>query len=148
MDMYLIVYLILVIAPLTTLIHELGHVSGSLIVKADYIQLTMGYGKRQITFNFNQIKFIFYPFYFIGGFTTSDRDKPYKNSEIIWVTILGPVFNAITAWISYYAFEFYPSDFLQLLFWFNIWMAIVNIIPFKINEKQTDGFTILKLMIK
>ncbi|WP_087971579.1 hypothetical protein [Oceanobacillus rekensis] len=146
MDIYLIAYLLFIIAPLTTLIHELGHVSGSFIVKADSIQLSMGYGKRQLILNFKQIKFTFYAFYFLGGNTWSNRAKPYKNSEMVWITILGPIFNAVSAWVSYCLNELYPSTFLHLLYWFNIWMAVVNIIPFKINGKQTDGLTILHLI--
>ena len=67
---------------------------------------------------------------------------------MVWITILGPLFNAISALLSFYLFQLYPSNFLGLLFWFNIWMAVVNIIPIKINGKQTDGLTILRLIRK
>jgi F0F1-type ATP synthase assembly protein I len=146
MDIYLIAYLIFIIAPLTTLIHELGHVSGSFIVKADSIRLSMGYGKKQLAVHLKQIKFTFYVFYFLGGYTSSNRVKPYKDSEIVWITILGPVFNVASALFSYHLYKLHPSHFLQLFLWFNIWMAVVNIIPFKINGKQTDGLTILHLI--
>ncbi|WP_249871909.1 site-2 protease family protein [Oceanobacillus saliphilus] len=148
MDSYLIANLIFVIAPLTTLIHELGHVSGSLALKADYVQLCMGIGKRKSVTTYRRVEFIVYPFFFIGGFTRSERNKPYLKSERIWITILGPIFNGISALVSYLLNEVYPSEFLQLFFWFNIWMSFVNIIPFKINGKQTDGFTILELIRK
>ncbi|WP_157087716.1 site-2 protease family protein [Oceanobacillus damuensis] len=146
--MHSVLYLIFIIAPLTTLIHELGHVSGSLAVNADYIQLSIGTGKRKMVLKRKRVEFNIYPAFFIGGITRSERAKPYNKTESVWITILGPTFNAITALISYLLFEVFPSEFLQLLFWFNMWMAIVNIIPFTINGKRTDGFTILELIRK
>ncbi|MBP2077811.1 site-2 protease family protein [Oceanobacillus polygoni] len=142
MSLYLFACLVLIIAPICTLIHELGHACGAKLVKADRIKLYLGIGKRQWTVALYDLELTFRSIYFVGGVTESKRDRPYKKSEIIWITFFGPMFNGVAATIIYIIHEVHPNSFLQLLFWFNVWMAVVNMIPFKFKGKQTDGFTI------
>ncbi|WP_339227924.1 site-2 protease family protein [Oceanobacillus sp. FSL K6-2867] len=148
MSLYLFACLILIIAPICTLIHELGHACGAKLAKADRIKLNLGIGKGHWTIAMNNLELTLRSIYFIGGVTESEREIPYKKSEIIWITFFGPMFNGVAATIIYIIYEVNPNSLLQLLFWFNVWMAVVNMIPFKIKGKQTDGFAILRLICR
>jgi len=148
MDILTIAYLFFLIAPISILIHELGHVSGAFIVKADHIRLSIGIGNKNKLLDFNRLQVIVHSVYFIGGVTQSKRNIPYTKVEIILITFLGPAFNVIAACICLFIYEIYPNRFWQLFLWFNAWMAIINSIPFKIKDRQTDGYTILDLIVR
>lgn len=141
-----IIYLVLIVAPISTFMHELGHALGAKFVKADQITLLIGVGKPLKTVTMRKIEFVIHKLFFTGGLTKSERKYPYKKIEMIWITALGPMMNAIIALFSYFLYLFYPNIFLYLLFLFNSWLSVVNIIPFKIKGNQTDGYTILQLL--
>jgi len=141
-----LLYLVLIVAPISTFLHELGHALGAKFVKADQITLLIGAGKPLKTITVRKIEFVIHNLFFIGGLTKSERKYPYKKIEMIWITALGPMMNAFIALLSYLLYLFYPNIFLYLLFMFNSWLALVNIIPFKIKGNQTDGYTILQLL--
>ncbi|WP_188453748.1 site-2 protease family protein [Virgibacillus oceani] len=147
MDTYLIAYLILLIAPVSTVIHELGHIIGAKLVKADSVTLSIGSGKSVCKFNIKRLHIRLHALYFIGGIAYSERSIPYKTGEIIWITLCGPVFNGIFAMLVSVLFDL-TNGFYQLLVLFNCWLAIVNIIPFRLKEKQSDGYTIIQTISK
>lgn len=148
MDILTIACLLFIIAPLSILIHEFGHVSGAFIVNADHIQLSIGMGSKKRLIDFNRLQLIVHSVYFIGGLTQSTRNIPYTKSEIILITFLGPAFNLIAACICLLVNEIYTHSFWQLFLYFNSWLAIVNSLPFKIKGRRTDGYTILELIVR
>jgi Zn-dependent protease len=143
MDIYVILWFVLLIAPICTILHEFGHVLGAKSMKADSITLSIGAGKSICGFSCNHIHNSIHTLFFLGGLAYSERNKPYKPAEIIWITLCGPVGNGVAATVFYGLFGF-TNVFVQLFILFNIWLAIVNMIPFKLKEKQTDGYTIVK----
>ncbi|WP_099158414.1 site-2 protease family protein [Virgibacillus ndiopensis] len=143
MDIYLIACLILFIAPISTIFHELGHIVGAKLVKAESVTLSIGTGNEVYNFNHKRIQIRLHALYFLGGVAYSERNIPYKSGEIIWITLCGPIFNGVVAILVSVLFDL-TNGFSQLLVLFNSWLAIVNIIPFKIKEKQSDGYTIIQ----
>lgn len=146
MDIYLLLFLLLIAAPISILLHEVGHACAARIINADLIIITIGRGKKLKTVCFKKLQIIIYNIYFLGGVAESKRNNPYQSLEIIWIAFSGPIFSGIVAFLFYMLNVLYPNNYLQLLFWFNVWLAVVNMIPFKINEKQTDGYMIIKLI--
>lgn len=146
MDIYLLLYLILIVAPLSIVLHEMGHAFAARIVNADLITVTIGKGKRFKRIGLKRTQIIVYSNFLLGGVAESIRNKPYNSFEVIWITIFGPILSGIIAFLFYILNEMYPNNYLQLFFWFNIWLAVVNIIPFKIKGKQTDGYMIIKVI--
>ncbi|MBY7143452.1 M50 family metallopeptidase [Virgibacillus sp. NKC19-3] len=144
MDIYVLLYLVFIVAPLSSLLHEAGHAAAARTVGADQITLSIGLGKRINTVIFANVHITFHAIFFLGGLAKSERVIPYKSWEIIWITIVGPCTNAFFAFLFYILYGMYPNDYLQLLFLFNMWLAFVNIIPFKIKEKCSDGYLILQ----
>jgi len=146
MNITLIIYLVLVAAPISTILHETGHALAAKYAKADKIILLIGIGEPFKILTISNIQLVIHKLFFIGGMVESIRKQPYNKKEKIRITISGPVTNAITAMLSYFLYLMWPSKFLYLFFMFNIWVAVVNIIPFKIKGKQTDGYTVLQLI--
>lgn len=144
MTLILIVYLLLVVSPIGMIIHESGHAFGAKLVKATHITLTIGLGKRIFTFVTRRIKINIHSFYFLGGYTKTSGCNPDTNKNLFWITLFGPISNGLFAVIFYYLNQIFVSPYINLLFLFNLWLAMVNIIPFKYKGKQSDGYILLR----
>lgn len=144
MNTILILYLILIVAPISNLIHEFGHMLGAKIAKADHVQVYIGRGKSIIKLPFQKTEIHFGTFFFTSGLTISQRKDDYHSIEIIIITILGPLLNAIIVFISYLLYNNVPSIFILLFLLYNAWLFITNIIPFKLGKKESDGYIIVK----
>lgn len=146
MDIYLLLFLILVVAPMGMFIHELGHVIGAKMVHSDHITLSIGLGKKIGTISLKTIDIHLHMLFFLGGYTRYERERTYQSIEFIWMSMLGPISSGLFAFICYLLHDVYPNDYIKILFLFNAWLMIVNIIPFKFRGKSSDGYTIVKLL--
>lgn len=148
MTIYLLFYLILIVGPFSILLHESGHAAAARVVKADRITVSIGYGKLLSSAVFERFQLNVHMAYFLGGFARSERGIPYKSSEMIWIAVSGPIANGLFTCLLYFIYVIYPNAYIQLLCLFNLWLTVINIIPFRIKEKQTDGYTILEELKK
>jgi hypothetical protein len=148
MDISLFLFLVVAAAPAGTIIHESGHLLGACIAKADHMSLSIGKGKRIFSFSLSSIHITIYAFFFLGGFAHSRRKMPYQRKEMIWITACGLLSSSLFAAFFYLMYNTYENSYLQLLFLFNGWLAVVNSIPFKINGKQSDGYAICRLILQ
>lgn len=146
MTIYLLFYLILIVGPLSILLHESGHAIAARVVKADCITVSLGYGKILSSTVIERFQLNIHMVFFLGGLARSERKIPYKSSEIIWITISGPIANGLFTCLLYFIYVIYPNEYVYLLCLFNLYLTVVNIIPFRIKGKQTDGYTILKVL--
>jgi len=146
MNINLLLYLLLLASPISILIHELGHAVAAIFLKSNSITISIGSGEKLFSVQLKQIKIVINRVYFIGGFTTNKRKAPFQSGELIWLTILGPVFNGIASCFIYLLMEPSSNAYIHLLMWFNIWLATANLLPFRIGEKQTDGYIILQIV--
>ncbi|QKY69240.1 site-2 protease family protein [Lentibacillus sp. CBA3610] len=148
MTIYLVVYLILFAAPFGTLIHEIGHVLGAKLVSADKITLTMGAGSTIFRFVWNKTDISIRVLFFLGGMAGSERRMPYQSTEQIIIAALGPVSSIIASGLCYGLYNVYPNSYLLILLLFNLWIAVLNIVPFRIKDKKSDGFVICQAIRK
>lgn len=148
MNILLVLYLIIIVAPIGTIVHEIGHVLGAKAVGAEKVTLTIGSGKKIGTLTFLNLVVSVHALFFIGGFVKGKRKKPYNNSQLILIAIGGPISNIIFGFLFYFFYLFTLNDYIKLLFLFNLWLAIVNIIPFKLGNKHSDGYTIWQIIRK
>ena len=142
MTVWFFLYILFIVAPISTFIHELGHVFGAKTVKAENITLSIGLGRKLMTIPFKRFQLTIHAFFFLGGFVRNKRSVPFDQWEIIRITIFGPLNNGLFAIIFYGIHQFLPNDYILVLLFFNLWLAIVNIIPFKLWGR--DGFIIFK----
>lgn len=143
MNVYVVLWLVFVIAPISTFLHEFGHVLGAKWLKADSIRLSIGHGKQIATFSWKQIHVSLRALFFLGGMAYNERNDPYNKIEVIFISICGPLSNAIAATVIFVlaGFSWIPVRFFIM---FNIWLLVINLIPFSIKGKQSDGYTIWK----
>ncbi|MBP1949514.1 site-2 protease family protein [Virgibacillus litoralis] len=148
MNISLLLYLLFVVAPIGTVLHEAGHVLGAKSLKADHVRLTIGSGTIVNTFIIRKVQVRIRAIFFLGGSASSERKNMYKPSELIWIALCGPLTNGFIALLLYILYMIYPSSYLLLLLLFNLWIAIINLVPFRFKEKQSDGYAIVKVLTK
>lgn len=145
----IILILVFIISPFSLLFHEIGHLVGASLMRSTSIQLTIGLGKTLWQTTFANIRIIIRRFFLVNSVTSTVRTTPFTIREKIVITIMGPSFSAMLTIITYIAYHvFVETEILYLFFLFNLWLVIINMIPFKIKQKQSDGYIVLSLLIK
>lgn len=148
MDVFFLLYLFFVLVPISTIIHETGHVIGAKLVKADHILLVLGKGDRDYTISMKRFQIIIRNVLIYSGLTQSERLKPYSRREIAFITFCGPFSNIVLFLFFLYLYSIYNSDYLLVSMLFNGWIGFVNAIPFKVKNKMSDGYIILQQLFK
>lgn len=140
--------LLFLVAPVSIVMHEIGHLLGAKIVKADYLNLSIGQGKRLFSFSGETFIITVHALYFLGGETKSKRKQPYKPLDILLITAGGPIVNLLLVFVFYVIYSVYPFKYILLLILFNLWLGLGNLIPFKIRGKCSDGYIIFKAILE
>ena len=140
-----ILFLLFIGAPISVLIHEFGHAIAASCVNAKHITIYLGSGRDLFAFRLGRLKLVVRLFYFVGGLTTNERSIHYSKRELLWITSFGSVLNGFVAIILFFLMMWVPNVYLSIMFWFNLWLAIGNLLPIRINDKKTDGYTILEI---
>jgi Zn-dependent protease len=146
MDIYLIIYLLFIAGPLSIILHEAGHTFAARTANADQMQLSIGIGKKIYGKYFGKLELTIHSLFFLGGFSASSRSTQFTSTEMIWITLMGPLTSALAAVAFYFIHLVFPSHYVLLFFLFNAWLAIVNLLPLKVGEKQSDGYKIIQLI--
>lgn len=144
MDGYIVVYLILFVAPLSALIHESGHMIGSILTGSNHVHLSIGHGREIASFSTEKLHISIHLCFFLSGQAISKRNRPYKTWELVFISICGPLNNVIFVFLFYIIYNSMPSKYILLLLFFNGWLALTNIIPYKVNKKQSDGYIVME----
>src|SRR5699024_11136899 len=144
----MVLILLFIVAPICTFLHEGGHMIGAFICRAETIKLTMGSWKKLFTRSFGKITMDVRLYFFISGQTESKRASRYKQKEAAIISLCGPLCNLIMVAVSLLTYRYYPSDFILLFLFYNSWLGIVNLIPFKIKSKLSDGYIVLRAIQK
>src|SRR5690625_1450741 len=141
MTIYLLAFLIVIVVPIGTFVHELGHGIVATFAKADSVTLYIGFGKRVKTMVFNRFTIHLHLVFFIGGLTESKRTPVYSAKEKALIAMGGPACNAILAVL--FIILFYPTNnpYIQVFILFQAWLMLINIIPYKRKGKNSDGYT-------
>lgn len=142
----IIIWFLLFIAPLTLFLHEFGHSVGAYLVQSDKIQLFIGIGKRIVFFRIGKISIHIHTFYMLGGQTASERSPYYTKAEQIIISLFGPLLNGIVGILGTFLFSTSNSSVLLFSNLFNIWLCVINLIPYRIGERQSDGYVVLKIL--
>ncbi len=143
----MILLVIFVLFPLATLLHELGHHLTARLTGIKETQIRVGIGPPILHINNRLLKLECRLFYFIGAHTFSGQIDETTSFNRFFITLNGPLVNAVTAgWL----WGFYGSDTsllgntLTLFAFINLWIAIGNLLPFKIRNRKSDGYIVLE----
>src|SRR5690625_395218 len=144
-SMWFVLDLLFVVAPLGTVAHEGGHALGARLAKADTVVLSIGLGKETLSYSFKKVHLKIHMLFIMGGYVQSERATSYTNGEKCLISFCGPLLNILCATGLFYM-QMYVVDhpFVALLCLFNVWLAFIIIIPFKICKKQSSISHIFK----
>lgn len=143
-----VLLLIFFIAPFSLLFHEIGHVTGATLMKASSTRLTLGVGKKIWQGQIQNIDIIIRRLFLVNSFTSTVRERPFLKKEKLIITLMGPAYNGVLAVILYGIYYiFLQSQLIYIFFLFNVWLVIINLLPFKIGQKESDGYTIYRLIL-
>ncbi|WLV23479.1 M50 family metallopeptidase [Aciduricibacillus chroicocephali] len=140
---------LLIAAPLSIMIHEAGHATVAYFCGADEIVISIGIGKKIAYLRFAGFSLII-RLYWISGGSTSGVEKPgLKHWQRAAVSLGGPMASGIMA-LLFYVIHVPVFQFTgELTFLFNLWIACINFLPFKIGNLESDGYSaISRLMAK
>lgn len=140
--MYDLLMVILVISPLSLLFHEAGHTLAANVLTSSNVKLHLGVGPRLFTWKHARGEIAINTFYFAGGMTISSQPDHAFGKVII--ALSGPLVNLSVAIFAL----FLPLSFhiIAWIVFFNLWLSFTNLIPFKIMGKESDGWTIVKVI--
>jgi Zn-dependent protease len=144
MDSLLLLYLVLVVAPISNLIHEIGHTVGARLAKADRVIIRIGKGKQIIKFVYPKLEIYVGLLYFTAGVTESKRAKDYTSFEKLYITFFGPFFNALVVFICYGIYQFTANELILVFLLYNSWLFLMNSVPFKLRDQKSDGYIMLR----
>lgn len=144
----LLLYLIFIVAPISNFAHEFGHAIGAKLAKANKIVVNVGRGKTLLNITCQKIEFQVRWLFFTSGSMFSKRSREYRSFEIIYITLFGPLCNAIIVFIFYMIYQEIPNTFIIIFLLYNGWLFLTNCIPFKIGKQYSDGFIIMKEIFK
>ena len=140
--------LIFFIAPVSLLFHEIGHAIGAKWMKVTTIHLTIGIGKTMWEGSLLNIQITIKKVFVFNSFTAMIGERPLQNKEKVFISLMGPIFSGILAFLLYLIYIAVPMSTIYLFYLFNLWLVVINLFPFKIGQKQSDGYTIYKLLFK
>src|SRR5690625_964666 len=140
--------LIFFIAPVSLLFHEIGHAIGAKWMKVATIRITIGIGKTMWEGSLLNIQITIKKVFVFNSFTAMIGERPLQNKEKVFISLMGPIFSGILAFLLYLIYIAVPMSTIYLFYLFNLWLVVINLFPFKIGQKQSDGYTIYKLLFK
>jgi hypothetical protein len=141
-----LLFFLLIGAPISIGLHEFGHALGAYIFKSDYIYFTVGNGRKLLSLNKGRIYIAIHTLIFLGGHVTYNRKRQYTRVEQIIISLGGPFCNGIIAFLCW-QLKIMENDSLRIFFWFNIWLAVVNLLPFRFRDKKSDGYICFELLV-
>ncbi|WP_161568299.1 site-2 protease family protein [Anaerobacillus alkaliphilus] len=139
-----IIFCTLTILPVTIVLHELGHLFFARLCQAKEISITLGIGNELFRFKSFNTTFIFC-FLPIGGQTKYELLET-KSWQRRIISIGGPLMNGWVAFLLLIPGIGYGTQYITIWFqWlamFNIWMLLINTIPFKFGNYYSDGWIV------
>lgn len=133
-----------IMAPVSLFLHELGHCLAAYIRGSEKIRLQMGLGKTLFHLSNNRFSLHISAFYMIGSYAVYERKPDYTNIEKIFLSLGGPLLNLFVTLILFLLFTDEQIHLINLTMLFNGWLAIVNVLPFKLGKKRSDGYVCLQ----
>jgi len=132
-DVLFTIILLILIAPFCLIFHELGHAYGAKLMGADYVELVIGTGKKCWQTMCKGTYITVRQLFLFNSYTASEKKNSYTVNEQVLISIMGPLFSLLLAMIIFIVYAFIAkTPFIFLLHLFNVWIGLVNFIPFKV----------------
>ncbi len=147
MDIVLFIITLLFIVFLGTCIHECGHAIGAKWCNYYNVVVSIGDGKKCFSFRWLEIEWNVHQLFFLGGHTSYESTTSYRPLDIAVISMMGPLFNGFVVFMLIMFTNIYVHNGLYVFFLFNAWLILGNSIPMKWQEKKSDGYIALKMIV-
>ncbi|UOQ42658.1 site-2 protease family protein [Halobacillus salinarum] len=135
-------------APLGLFIHECGHVIPALCFRSDFSLISVGSGREIMKVRIGKLHFQCRLILFHGAYSLNERNEKFSLRERAIISICGPVMNAAGAAVLWMSSLVHISFSVYLFGLFNLYLALVNLVPFRIKGKSSDGYRFIQLICK
>lgn len=129
--------------PFSVLVHEMGHAIAARLFKAENIMVSIGSGKEIGLLRLVQIEVVFHMNLIIGGYTSWHGRAGMKSWKYAGISLGGPVASGCAAFLLFFFLGPFTPAVIEWTMLFNFWLLIVNLIPFRIGSRESDGFMML-----
>lgn len=144
-----IIFCFFTILPLTTLCHELGHFFVTRLFFIENVTVRIGSGKEMFRLKVKDLTVVLHIFPY-GGTTFFELNKNLSSMKQIILSLGGPLLNGCIAFFLLLpglgSGDHYITIWFQWLALFNLWMCVMNLIPYKIGLFYSDGWVIVKVI--
>jgi len=144
--MVVFIVLIFVIVPITNFLHELGHILIAKFYSVKGTMIVIGSGRKLFHFTLFNTKVFIHAVYFIGALSTNESQEKITNWQKGLISLGGPFLNIGIGTCIYFS-GFYHNQFVLLFMLFNMWVGVLNVLPFKISKRESDGYVFVKSLL-
>jgi hypothetical protein len=141
-----ILVLIFLMAPISLFIHELGHVLPGLFFGSERSIIHIGRGSTLFCWRGKKLELSIQLWFFQGAYSINERSPVFSNHEKIWISVGGPLLNGLLAFILFVFFSELKLPYVKVFLLFNLYLAVVNLIPFSFKGKGSDGYRVWQLL--
>lgn len=140
--MWEILLFFLFIVPAVHLIHEMGHVLFAKLFGIKETEIVLGIGPEWFHFSHASIRYRVHYLVFLGGYSTNSREGVLSPEKVAFISLGGPLFNIASIFLVLPLLSEYDLLLLHLFILFSSWVGLVNLIPFKMGNRRSDGWQI------
>lgn len=140
LDLFLFIFILL---PFIHLLHELGHVTFARLFRVQHTKIVLGAGPKWFQFTFLGTKIQWNTYYMVGGYSTNEQNGTLSPWKQALISLGGPLFNVLAVVCSIPFITASNVNMMTVFIFFNGWIGLTNLIPFKIGHKCSDGWIIV-----
>ncbi|MCF6136965.1 site-2 protease family protein [Pseudalkalibacillus berkeleyi] len=146
--MLLMLIIVFVLFPIATLLHELGHYITARLTGIKIIQIKMGIGNTILKLNDGPLRLEVRVLFFIGGSTSWECTTQSRPIQRMFIALNGPIANLLLAFLAFHYMHYVGlplmEQTLHMFMLVNFWIAIGNLIPYKLNNRTSDGWLVVQ----
>ncbi|MUV39734.1 hypothetical protein JNUCC1_03618 [Lentibacillus sp. JNUCC-1] len=148
MGVLIIMLFLIVIVPVSNALHEAGHMAAAAAVHSDRFNMIIGSGRPLWQLDFGRLTITVHRMFFIGASAEQTRESPFTPLEKTWISLCGPLLNVFASLIGLMALNWISLPLIEWFILYNMWLGIMNLIPLKIKQRQSDGYIIAANLFK
>ncbi|WP_349410367.1 site-2 protease family protein [Pseudalkalibacillus sp. SCS-8] len=146
--MDVILLTIFLLFPVSNLLHELGHYITARSSGIQDTELRIGYGPVIFHINNTFLNMKVGLFYFAGAYTAWSGTSALNPIHRVLISMNGPLVNMVVAVYGWVLLRRGPSVeyemTLSIFVMINLWIAVGNLLPYKLFGKSSDGLVAIK----
>ncbi len=139
--------LIIIIVPPSMFFHEIGHACFASMRGVPRIDVGIGFGKEFFSFRIRNVHVHLSLFFLFGAYASYSGEDDLTYGDKALISLGGPLFSMAAALLCWWGFFEFRFNLLFTFMFFNAWLALINLIPYKIKHKKSDGYAFIEAIL-